>query len=189
MKNKIIHIKQISTPIGNLFLFSDGEALIQVSQFDHTDKSILSKIKFQTEQTENKKSLKKIKNKTISQETVFEFKNDAILNSAEKQFKEYFNKKRITFDLPVKNSGTNFQEKVWKKISQIKYGKTDSYQGVSIKIKHPEANRATASACSQNNIPIVVPCHRVIGKSGTLNGYSLGIKAKEFLLKHEGFLK
>lgn len=102
------------------------------------------------------------------------------------QLNEYFDHKRKEFDIPIDfSSGTEFQQKVWGTLLNIPYGKTTTYQAIADQIKNPLSVRAVGAANGRNPIPIVVPCHRVIGSNGSLVGYALGIDIKKKLLRHE----
>ena len=101
------------------------------------------------------------------------------------QLDEYFAGKRQVFDLPLKQTGTDFQQNVWKELMEIPFGKTISYLELSKRINNVKAIRAVGTANGRNNLPIIVPCHRVIGSNGTLTGYRSGIKIKQWLLEHE----
>lgn len=107
------------------------------------------------------------------------------LKIAAKQFDEYFAGERKDFDFPIKQVGTEFQQKVWQQLLQIPYGNTTSYAALSNQMKNPLAIRAIASANGKNNLWIVVPCHRVIGSDGSLTGYAGGLWRKQWLLEHE----
>ncbi len=102
-----------------------------------------------------------------------------------KQLKEYFDGKRKDFNLPLVLDGTEFQQKVWKELQRIPYGKTRSYQEQAIALGNLKAIRAVAKANGDNRIAIIIPCHRVIGKDGTLVGYGGGMWRKQFLLNLE----
>ncbi len=104
-----------------------------------------------------------------------------IIKRVEEELEEYFLGIRKEFDIPIKLTGTAFQNKVWEKMQKIPYGKTLSYQELARKIGNEKACRAVGSACHNNKILILVPCHRVVGKN-SLGGfyYNLNIK-KEFL--------
>lgn len=102
---------------------------------------------------------------------------------------EYFHKKRTEFTVPLQANGTPFQKQVWNALCSVPYGKSASYLDIAEKIGNPKAVRAIGGANSRNPISIIVPCHRIIGKSGKLVGYEGGLWRKEWLLKHEGFLK
>jgi methylated-DNA-[protein]-cysteine S-methyltransferase len=108
-----------------------------------------------------------------------------ILQQAEKQILEYFDRKRKTFDLPLQFDGTPFQKKVWAGLCNIPYGKTCSYLRLASQIGHAGAYRAVGTANGKNPLSIVVPCHRVIGSNGSLAGFAGGLRTKAFLLEHE----
>ena len=104
---------------------------------------------------------------------------------AKKQLDEYFSGKRKKFDLPFLMAGTDFQKKVWTELLNIPYDKVCSYKDIAVRIGKPNACRAVGSANNKNNIPIIIPCHRVIGASGKLVGYSDGLEIKQFLINLE----
>lgn len=101
------------------------------------------------------------------------------------QLQEYFEGKRTTFDIPIRLEGTSFQIKVWEELRKIPYGETRSYGEVATQIGSPKGARAVGGANHHNPILIIVPCHRVIGASGSLVGFGAGIPVKEMLLKIE----
>lgn len=103
------------------------------------------------------------------------------------QLEEYLKGNRKNFDLKLKFIGNEFQIKVWNELREIPYGKTISYEELSIKLGNVKAIRAVAGANGQNAFAIIVPCHRVIGKNGNLTGYAGGLACKEKLLQLEGF--
>lgn len=115
-------------------------------------------------------------------------KENEFQKEIERQLCEYFQSKRKTFDLKINPKGTIFQKTIWQKLKEIPYGKTASYQEIAKAINKPLAHRATASACAKNPILIIIPCHRVISKNGSLNNYSGGKDLKERLLNLEGAL-
>ncbi len=102
-----------------------------------------------------------------------------------KQLDQYFAGTRLAFDLPLVLPGTPFQQKVWKALQTIPYGETRSYQAQAETLKNPQAVRAVAKANGDNRMAIIIPCHRVIGKSGKLVGYAGGLWRKQHLLNHE----
>jgi methylated-DNA-[protein]-cysteine S-methyltransferase len=110
----------------------------------------------------------------------------AVLTRAQKQLVEYFAGKREEFDLPLKPEGTAFQQKVWKALERIPFGQTRTYGQIAKAVKSPAASRAVGAACGRNPLPIVIPCHRVVGSTGSLTGFGGGLAMKEWLLKHEG---
>lgn len=108
-----------------------------------------------------------------------------VLQAAAQQLAEYFQGNRNTFDFALNPQGTDFQKKVWKALLEIPFGKTTSYQELSIKLGDVKAIRAVASANGKNPLWVVVPCHRVIGSDGSLTGYAGGLWRKKWLLEHE----
>lgn len=101
------------------------------------------------------------------------------------QLNEYFKGDRQDFDLPLAPMGTNFQQSVWQALTEIPYGETWSYGELAKHIGRPKASRAVGAANGVNPIPIIVPCHRVIGSSGKLTGFGGGIETKAYLLDLE----
>lgn len=108
-----------------------------------------------------------------------------LLSMATIQLDEYFQGKRTTFSLPFKLTGTPFQLAVWKELQNIPYGQTTSYKEIAQKINKPKACRAVGMANNKNPLPIIIPCHRVIGSNGKLIGYAGGLKLKNYLLELE----
>ena len=102
-----------------------------------------------------------------------------------RQLDEYFKGKRMTFDLPLIISGTDFQKKVWNELKKIPFGKTASYKEIALKAGNIKAVRAIGNANNKNKIAVIIPCHRVIGSDGKLSGYAGGVKRKKWLLEHE----
>ena len=107
------------------------------------------------------------------------------LAQAKAQLSQYIQGKRTQFDLPLAPQGTNFQKRVWQALCKIDYGDTRSYLDIAIEIGKPKAVRAVGTANGKNPLSIVVPCHRVIGKSGKLTGYAGGLSRKAWLLELE----
>lgn len=110
----------------------------------------------------------------------------ALTNEAATQLMEYFAGKRRTFSLPLAPKGTPFQKEVWQTLSSIPYGQTRSYADIAAQVGRPKAFRAVGMANNRNPIPIVIPCHRVVGSSGDMVGYAYGTKIKRYLLELEG---
>lgn len=109
-----------------------------------------------------------------------------LLIETEKQLREYFAGARKTFKLPVAPwGGTEFQSKVWQALREIPFGETRSYADIAQRIGHPKAARAVGMANGRNPLSIVIPCHRVIGRSGKLTGFAGGLEHKGCLLKLE----
>ncbi len=112
-------------------------------------------------------------------------RDDAAFDDVRTQLAEYFAGTRTTFDLPLHLIGSAFQRKVWAALLEIPCGETTSYGELAAAIGVPGAARAVGLANGQNPVPIIVPCHRVIGANGSLTGYGGGLDAKRWLLTHE----
>lgn len=113
-----------------------------------------------------------------------------VLTRAASQLREYFQGVRTTFDLPLSAGGTDFQDEIWQTLLEIPYGVTMSYEQLGEAAGHPGKARAVGGAVGKNPIPIIIPCHRVVGASGALTGYSggSGVPTKVALLQLEGIL-
>lgn len=108
-----------------------------------------------------------------------------LLYEAYRQINEYFEGRRMKFDLPISPCGTAFQQRVWKQLQSIPYGETRSYGDIAADIGSPKAVRAVGQANSKNPILIIVPCHRVIHKNGNISGFACGDDVKKYLLDLE----
>ena len=113
---------------------------------------------------------------------------DPVLTAAAEQLSEYFAGTRNHFKLPLNPGGTTFQQTVWSALAEIPYGQLRSYKDIAEAIGKPKAVRAVGAANGRNPLPIVVPCHRVIGSDGSLTGFAGGLPAKTRLLTLEGAL-
>lgn len=152
---------KFNSPIGYLHALSNGKKITALV-FDSSWKSFIKKQSY----------------------SLIE-KKDSVLSLTEKQLKEYFLGKRTQFNIPLELDGTQFQTQAWEALLKIPYGKTISYQEQALKIKNPKAVRAIGGANGQNKICIIVPCHRVVGKNGSLTGFGGGIEIKKQLLQLE----
>ncbi|MBL4661229.1 MAG: methylated-DNA--[protein]-cysteine S-methyltransferase [Alcanivoracaceae bacterium] len=112
-------------------------------------------------------------------------KNQSHFKQVIQQLDEYFAKQRTLFDLKLNPQGTDFQRQVWKQLQKIEYGKTKYYAEIANEINSPKAARAIGMANNKNPIPIIIPCHRVIGKNGSLTGFAGGLDVKQQLLSLE----
>ncbi len=108
-----------------------------------------------------------------------------LITKSYRQLEEYFQGQRTVFDLPLRPEGTDFQRRVWAALLDIPHGETRSYKDLAIKIQNPKAFRAVGMANNKNPLPIVIPCHRVIGSNRKLIGYRGGLDVKEKLLEIE----
>lgn len=111
--------------------------------------------------------------------------HDEVLQLCERQLREYFDGKRQVFDLPLAAGGTEFQQQVWAALRAIPFGERRSYRDIANGIGNAKAVRAVGAANGKNPIPIVVPCHRVVGSDGSLTGFAGGLAAKQLLLQLE----
>lgn len=113
---------------------------------------------------------------------------NTLTKRCKQQLTEYFAGTREHFDVPLAGKGTAFQKAVWQALMRIPFGTTCCYQDIADAIGSHKAVRAVGAANGSNPIPIIVPCHRVIGRDGSLIGFGGGLDKKEWLLKHEGAL-
>lgn len=111
---------------------------------------------------------------------------DDLLVEAREQLTAYFAGRRRTFELPLAPNGTDFQRRVWSALRKIPFGTTISYADLARRVSSVAAVRAVGAANGRNPIPIIVPCHRVIGSDGSLTGFGGGLPRKQWLLRHEG---
>ncbi|HTB29152.1 MAG TPA: methylated-DNA--[protein]-cysteine S-methyltransferase [Steroidobacteraceae bacterium] len=151
----------VDSPIGRLLLSTDGEALTGI--YMHLPDGPAPEMK----------------------DWVCDAGAGALPETA-RQLEEYFAGTRRDFDLPMRLAGTEFQRRVWQHLTDIRYGETLSYGELAKRIGNPNASRAVGLANGRNPIPILVPCHRVIGADGSLTGYGGGLDRKRWLLAHEG---
>lgn len=155
---KITYYGIMKSPIGDLMLISNGEALTGL---------------YMDNQKHAERRAKAVR-------------DEGMLKQALAQLQAYFDGGRREFELPIEPEGTPFQQRVWKDLRKIPFGQTISYGELAKRIGQPTASRAVGLANGQNPISIVVPCHRVIGADGSLTGYGGGIERKRWLLAHEG---
>ncbi len=153
--------KTIPSPVGELKLIATDAALVAVSW--RTSKPI----------------------RFGPSETLAENPEHPILKKTEQQLNEYFAGKRKTFSIPLDIRGTDFQKNVWEALLAIPFGETRAYLDLAKQLGNPNGTRAVGAANGRNPIPIIVPCHRVIGSSGKLVGFGGGLDRKELLLKLE----
>ncbi len=121
----------------------------------------------------------------FSPPTKRKIQNNRHADAAEQQLQDYFAGKLTHFDVALDLKGTEFQQSVWQALISIDFGNTCSYQHIASTIQKPSAVRAVGAANGKNPIAIIVPCHRVIGKNGTLTGYAGGLERKAWLLDWE----
>lgn len=163
--NKELHYALMESPVGRLGLVASSRGLVSLDYID------LLEVDF-----------KELLQKTYPQTLV---ENGEFAWEPLNQVKEYFSKERQNFSCFLDLKGTPFQQKVWQALREIPYGQTMSYEDLAKKVGNIKAVRAVGQANGKNPVAIVVPCHRVIRKSGDLGGYSSGLKIKQFLLDLE----
>lgn len=167
------------SPIGDLLLTSDGEALTGVYMEPHKLEGVAG--------LEPSEAAAFVPAPDGGLESRPDWRReDAPFRATRDRLDAYFTGKRITFDdLPLRPSGTPFQRRVWRALRTIPYGETATYGEMARKIGRPKAVRAVGAANGRNPIPIIVPCHRVIGADGSLTGYGGGMDRKRRLLDLE----
>ena len=117
----------------------------------------------------------------------YERGGSSVLTTAHRQLSEYFEGRRRVFDLPLRPAGTDFQRRVWEVLATVAWGTTTTYGEIAARLGLPPgASRAVGAANGANPIPVVLPCHRVVGADGTLTGYAGGLERKALLLRLEG---
>ncbi len=159
-----IHKAYCSSPIGTIEITGNEEGITTLNFIEKTTADTPDRV------------LNPVRDKT---------KIHHSLKECIQQLDEYFNNSRKEFDLKLNPEGTEFRKKVWDKLVKIPYGKTKSYLDIAKQMGDANANRAVGNANAKNPICIIVPCHRVIGNTGELVGYSGGMWRKEWLLNHE----
>lgn len=121
----------------------------------------------------------------LTSESPQENPSNSMIHPVATQLQEYFSGARKCFDLPLAPKGTPFQKLVWQELCRIPYGQTRTYGEIAAAIGKPGAARAVGMACNKNPIWLLIPCHRVVGKSGSLTGYAGGLPMKQALLELE----
>ncbi len=115
-----------------------------------------------------------------------DWENDpAFFKEPLQQLSQYFSGRLKVFTIKLNPTGTHFQKKVWQELENVPFGQTASYAEIAKRLNNPKACRAVGGANGKNPTPIIVPCHRIIGKDGSLTGFGGGLDVKEFLLQHE----
>ena len=158
----------LKTPLGNLLLASKDNHLLKII-FEKNIEKYLRSVK-----------LKKGDIPRVS--------SDKNLRNSSEQIHQYFYERRKNFNLKVQISMPPFYQKVLSEVKKIPYGEVRTYKEIAAKAGRPRAYRATGSANAKNILPIIIPCHRVVGNDGNLGGYGGGLKIKKYLLKMEGVI-
>ncbi|MEN8139455.1 MAG: methylated-DNA--[protein]-cysteine S-methyltransferase [Bacteroidota bacterium] len=167
MTSEQINIQYYKSPVGEIILGSfNGKLCLADWRYRRMRTTIDSRIK-----------------KYFDAEYIEE--SSEVIENTISQFEEYFDGKREEFNIPIAFAGSDFQKSVWEELMKVPYGKTDTYLGLSKKLKNEKAIRAVASANGANAIAIIIPCHRIIGSKGELVGYAGGLNVKKRLLQLE----
>ncbi|MEI7025879.1 methylated-DNA--[protein]-cysteine S-methyltransferase [Paenibacillus sp. y28] len=165
-----LSIQELESPIGTLLLAATERGLCNI-EFGSAEHRL--------------QRLKAWAAKIFGADSITEAGSNAHLAQASGQLCEYFARKRRQFDLSLDLHGTSFQLQVWGALQEVGYGVTASYKDIAAAIGSPRAVRAVGGANNRNPVPIIVPCHRIIGASGELVGYGGGLDVKIYLLDHE----
>lgn len=164
---RIVHLNRVQTPLGPMLVGTTDRALCLL---EFVDRHML------------KTQLHRLQTKLNSS---FIPGSNAVTKNVADQLTQYFEGSLKQFSIPLKLPGSNFQQKVWRGLQTIPYGKTRSYKEQAQQLGNEKAVRAVARANGDNRIAIIIPCHRVIGSNGTLTGYSGGLWRKKYLLNLE----
>jgi len=154
-----------------------------MQQFEHIYSSPIGRIKIVADEN-CIQSLTFIEDSPFLSNTAL-IESPAVIHQCIDELIDYFNGSRTQFTVPIHQSGTDFQQKVWKELYEVPYAKTMSYAELAKKLGDPKVIRAAASANGKNKIAIIVPCHRIIGSDSNLTGYAWGLAKKKWLLQHE----
>lgn len=169
MEEKSVVTMTYSTPCGDLLLGTNSGALIQADWVDGWHEATV-----------------RARLNRYLRAPAFVSGTDPVLVETASQLDDYFAGKRQTFDLPLRFLGTEFQTAVWDALRKIPFGRVTTYGEIAEAIGKPKAMRAVGIAVGENPFSIIVPCHRVVGRDGSLTGYGGGFEAKRYLLNLEG---
>ncbi|MDE6085931.1 MAG: methylated-DNA--[protein]-cysteine S-methyltransferase [Muribaculaceae bacterium] len=170
MKNKIF-VTDYHSPCGNLCLGSYGNSLCLCDWSAERDRETIVK-----------RLIRMLDAEIIEGKT-------PVTIAAVNQLDEYFAGKRLNFDIPLIVCGTEFQCRVWDELQRLNYGQRITYRELAERIGNKKASRAVAGACNANALSIFIPCHRIVGSSGSMTGYAGGLLAKSYLLELEKSFK
>jgi len=185
-----MNMQYLDSPIGTLRLLSNGTQLVRIEFENHYGDDIGDVTDHDTGHGTGHDTGNVTGNATCTNNadaTCVE-RSDPALAACAQQLEEYFTRRRRQFDLPLAAAGTSFQQSVWQALAAIPYGELRSYRDIAQVIGNPAAVRAVGAANGRNPLPIVVPCHRVIGSNGSLTGFAGGLEIKTYLLELEGAL-
>jgi len=164
---RIILLNRLMTPLGPMFVGATNRGICLL---EFTDRKML--------ETEFRDLQKRLRAEILIGEHEH-------IRHVKKELKAYFDGKRTIFSSPLDTPGTEFQRRVWAELGKVSYGKTSTYQQLAMTVDKPTAVRAVARANGANRVAILVPCHRIVGKDGSLTGYGGGLSRKKWLLEFE----
>ena len=154
-----VYFSTMPTPIGELGIFADNQAIYRVEFIDRLKDAV--------------------------KENLNSYQENELTKEAKNQLEQYFNSKIKSFNLPLTPQGTPFRQQTWQALQKIPYGETRYYSQQAELMNNKKAVRAVGAANGANPIAIIIPCHRVIGKNGSLTGYAGGLDRKAWLLNFE----
>ena len=173
-KNKTTYYTSFPTPIGRIYLAGTSKGLCRVSWGYRSEKDFVREVR-------------SLPLQVVSRGVRSIVKDDLHFTGIKNNIKKYLSGEPVSFKkYALVLEGTAFQKKVWRALAGIQYGKALTYKEVAKKIGFPRAFRAVGSACGKNELPILIPCHRVISSDGSLGGFSNGLRLKRYLLELEG---
>jgi methylated-DNA--[protein]-cysteine S-methyltransferase len=163
----LICSQRFSTPLGPMYVSAtdQGVCLLEFARAERIER-------------ESRDLEKRLRARTVLRENEH-------TRQAAREIAEYFQGTRHAFDIALHTPGTEFQRRVWAELVTIPFGHTTHYQAMAERLGRPDAVRAVAAAIGSNRVAVVIPCHRVIGKDGSLTGYAGGMQRKDWLLAHE----
>ncbi|MDF2923589.1 MAG: [Fe-S]-binding protein [Paenibacillaceae bacterium] len=170
----VIYYKYLEAPIGRLLLCSTERGLCRIG-FDRS-----------RQQEEELEELEQWARLRIAADSRL-LEGGFHIEEAEEQLRQYFAGERSGFSVSLDLHGTPFQQQVWQSLAKIPYGEVRSYKQIAQNIGSPKAVRAVGGANNRNPVPVIIPCHRVIGASGDMVGYAGGLTIKQMLLELEGY--
>lgn len=156
----MLHYQEIGTPICPLIVAADGEALVAVRLATS--------------------------GRAPEPDPAWQNLVTPLLSRCIEQLQQYFRRERRELSVPCRPAGTDFQQGVWRSLREIPFGQTWTYGQLAERLGRPEAVRAVGQAIRANPVPIIIPCHRVVGSDGSLTGYAGGLWRKKYLLELEG---
>lgn len=169
----MVYVGRVQTPLGIFIMASNEKGVIKLSLPSERETDFIGE-------------LEKLYGKSYILDEDISCLYSPINKRLKEELLEYLGGRRKNFTVPLDLNGTSFQKKVWNELLKIPYGKVKSYGQIARELGKPKAARAVGMANNRNPVPILVPCHRVVGSDGSLVGYGGGLEFKKFLLELEG---